>query len=97
MKVLLKGKMQDGTDIQIEEWNENYKFIPYGSTLASYPISKISLQGQFSPKANEKYRIGFNFKSEEETKQAFDNLLTGKNNLADYKENITDLRYKDCI
>lgn len=97
MKILQKGKLKNGTDIQIEEWHENYNFIPYGSTLASYPLSKISLDGQFAPKANERYRIDFNFKSEEETKQAFDNLLTGKNDLADYKENISDLRYKDCI
>lgn len=97
MKILQKGKMQNGTDIQIEEWHENYNFIPYGSTLASYPLSKISLQGQFAPKANERYRFAFSFQSEEEAKQAFDNLLTGKNKLSDYKENISDLRYKDCI
>jgi len=97
MKILLKGKMKNGTEIQIEEWHENYSFMPYGSTLASYPLSKISIQGQFAPKANERCRIAFSFESEEETKQAFDNLINGKNNLADYKENITDLRYKDCI
>lgn len=97
MKILQKGKMQDGTDIQIEEWHENYNFVPYGSTLASYPLSKISLEGQFAPKGNERCRIAFSFESEEEAKQVFDNLLNGKSNLADYKENITDLRYKDCI
>ncbi len=35
MKVLEKGIMLDGTVIQIEEWNENYSFMPYGSTLAT--------------------------------------------------------------
>lgn len=97
MKVLQKGKMQDGTHIQIEEWNEDYNFMPYADTLASYPLSKTTIQRQFAPKAGEKYRIAFNFESAEETQKAFNNLLTGEKILSDYKENISDLRYKDCI
>ena len=86
MKVLKKGKLQDGTDIQIEEWNESYNFMPYASTIASYPLSKISINGQFVPKVNEKYRFQFDFKSEKEADIVFNNLITGKNTLSDYKK-----------
>ena len=42
MKVLKTGKSAGGVDIQIEEWRENYSFMPYGSTLAFYPESKAT-------------------------------------------------------
>lgn len=62
MKVLQKGIMPNGTVIQIEEWNENYSFMPYGGTIASYPKSKVSHEGSFAPKGNETYRFQFDFK-----------------------------------
>lgn len=97
MKVLTTGLMPDGTKIQIEEWNENYKFMPYGSTLASYPKSKVSHNGAYSPKGNETYRFSFDFKSEEETIKAFNDLLSGAKKLIDFKENMTNKQYLDCI
>lgn len=54
MKVLKTGKSAGGVDIQIEEWRENYSFMPYGSTLAFYPESKATHKGQFAPKAGGK-------------------------------------------
>lgn len=53
MKVLKVGKSANGVDIQIEEWHENYSFMPYGSKLAFYPESKATHKGQFAPKAGE--------------------------------------------
>lgn len=61
MKVLKTGKSAGGVDIQIEEWSENYSFMPYGSTLAFYPKSKATHKGQFAPKAGESYRFSFSF------------------------------------
>lgn len=63
MKVLKTGKSAGGVDIQIEEWHENYSFMPYGSTLAFYPESKATHKGQFAPKAGESYRFSFEFPS----------------------------------
>jgi len=97
MKVLEKGIMPDGTNIQIEEWHENYSFMPYGSTLASYPKSKVSHEGAFAPKGNEKYRFSFNFKSYDEAQQAFINLTNGIKTLSDFKSNIYNPKYADCI
>ena len=97
MKVLQTGIMPDGTAIQIEEWNESYSFMPYGSTITSYPKSKVSHEGNYAPKGNQVYRFQFNFKSDEETKNAFNELLAGTKQLADYKANLYYPQYADCI
>ncbi len=97
MKVLKRGTMPDGTKIQIEEWKENYSFMPYGSTIASYPVSKMSHEGQYSPKGNSVYRFQFDFKSNEETEQAYNSLTNGNKCLLDYKENLYTKEYADCI
>lgn len=97
MKVLRKEVMPNGTAIQIEEWNENYEFMPYGSTIASYPKSKVSHEGSFAPKGNETYRFSFKFKSAEEAKEAFDSLMLGAKVLSDFKDKMDIPKYSDCI
>jgi hypothetical protein len=97
MKVLEKGIMPNGTSIQIEEWHEDYTFMPYGSTIASYPKSKTSHEGSFAPKGNEVYRFSLKIKSEVETKKAFNDLLSGNKVLSDFKENLSKKDYLDCI
>jgi hypothetical protein len=97
MKVLKKGITPNGIPIQIEEWQENYSFLPYGGTLVSYPKSKMSHEGAFSPKGNEVYRFQFDFKSEEETETAFNDLLTGNKILSDFRKNMYNPKYADCI
>jgi hypothetical protein len=97
MKILAKGTMPNGTAIQIEEWNENYDFMAYGSTLATYPKSKASHKGAYSPKANETYRFEFDFNSERETREAFSGLTSGAKTLVDYKVSISRKEYADCI
>jgi len=97
MKVLEKGKTPDGIDIQIEEWHENYDFMPYGRTLASYPISKTDHDGAFAPKRNKIYRFSFDFISNEEAKTAFGNLLNGETTLSDYRNKLDRKEYADCI
>jgi hypothetical protein len=86
VKILEEGIMPDGTPIRIEEWSESYSFMPYGSTIA-----------RFAPKGGEIYRFEFNFNTPEETKQAFDNLLSGIKTLADYSANLSKKEYSDCI
>lgn len=50
MKVLKTGKSAGGVDIQIEEWRENYSFMPYGSTLAFYPKARQRIKGSLRRK-----------------------------------------------
>lgn len=97
MKILSKGIMPNGTKIQIEEWSESYKCIPYGSVIASYPKSKVTKSGAFAPKLNQTYRFSFNFNSESEAKEAFKELLSGSKKLCDFKENLDVKEYADCI
>lgn len=96
MKVLEKGIM-NGFCIQIEDWSEDYSR-PYGSTIAYYPKSMVSHNGYFAPKKNEIYRFQFEFNSNEETIKAFEDLISGKKTLSDFKENFSSKReYLDCV
>lgn len=97
MKVLDKGIMLDGTSVQIEDWKEDYSFMQYGSTLASYPISKQTLKGSFSPNLGRKFRCEFNFSSHEEAKNALNELTKGNKTLFDYKDFIQDRELLNCI
>ena len=97
MKVLQTGIMTDGTKIQIEEWKENYSFMSYASTIASYPKSKVSHEGSYSPKGNKEYRFSFNFESEEQTKEMFNSLLSGNKQLKDLVQYMHNSKYADCL
>jgi len=97
MKVLKTGTMSNGTHIQIEDWSEDYSFMPYGSTLASYPKSKVTHEGQYSPKGNEIYRFSFDFNSNDEAETAFSDLLDGSKKLSDLEGFLREREYKDCI
>ena len=89
--------MPDGTNIQIEDWHDDYDFMPKARTIASYPISKTTKEGGFAPKAGERYRFAFNFQDAEEASAAFDTLIAGSKQLADYKDKIENLKYADCV
>ena len=97
MVVLKTGIMEDGTKIQIENWNGGYPSLPYGNVIGSYPVSKNSLQGQFSPKLGKSFRCAFSFQNEEETEIAFNDLLSGGKVLNDFKEYIENKEYVACL
>ena len=98
MIVLIKGKTKEGYPIQIEEWNENYSFIPYGSTLAVYkPSRSTHNKGQFSPKAGEVVRLQFDFDTPEETMQKFNDITDGLLSLTEIADYLWKQDYRDCI
>lgn len=97
MKILTKGIMPNGIPIQIEDWSSDYSFAPYGDTLGSYPKSKVSHPGSFSPKGNETFRCSFKFASFDEVKEAFNALLNGEKSLSDFKEHLYQKEYADCV
>lgn len=97
MNVTKVGAMPCGTKIQIENWHDDYRFFAPKSTLAAYPKSKISMDGEFSPKRNRKFRVSFNFDNEEETKQAYKELETGNKQLIDFKDHINNPEKIECI
>ena len=97
MKIIKNGTMPDNTTIHIENWNEKYDFIPQSSNIVAYPKSKMTLYGDFAPKAGEIYRFQFNFKDAAETETAFNALLKGEKMLADYKDKLYNPQYAACI
>lgn len=97
MMILKKGKMKDGTAIQIESWNDDYSFMEYGSTIGAYPISKIGYDGQFTPKRGKTWRMQYNFKSNEDAKKVYNELMDGVKTLKDIEDNLHNVNYKDCV
>lgn len=91
MKVLQRGQMPDGTEIQIEEWSENYSFYAYGSMVAAYPKNRYG----------EKVRANKTFESAEEAEKAFSALKKGDKALADFnftaKESGRDILYQEKL
>ena len=97
MKIIKKGVMPDGTEIQLENWNIDYEFNPAFSIIAAYAKSKMTLDGPFAPKAGELRRFEFNFKDAAETEMVFNALSSGEKTLADYKDKLYHPKYADCI
>lgn len=64
--------------------------------LATYPKSKTTLEGGFSPNLNETFRCGFNFKSHEQSLQAYKELIAGTKVLTDFIEYMDTPRYAVC-
>lgn len=76
MKVIKRSKMPDGTDIQIENWKENYNFIKTLS-IAAYPLAKES--DDFMIRRNEKFRLELSkFNSDNEVLELFQKLENGE-------------------
>lgn len=98
MKILEKGIIPDGTKIQIEEWNEDYSFMSYGSTIGAYPTSQVNCGGTWSPKRGETFRFQLDFNSNNEAKKAYMELLNGNKTLKDYRNEFTGHEeYLECI
>lgn len=77
MKIIKKSKMKDGTNIQIENWKNDYRFIKTLS-IAIYPTSK---------RTNETFRLELtNFKNDKEVIKIFEQLQNSDINLIDLKK-----------
>ena len=98
MKVIKRGVMPDGTDVQIEDWSGSYPGVhKYADVVAAYPVSQCNLDGAFAPKAGEKFRCGLHFWDTEKAAEAFNALLSGTAELKDYAANMERLDYAPCI
>lgn len=76
MQVIKRSKMPDGTDIQIENWKENYDFIKT-LYIAAYPLAKES--DDFVIRRNQKFRLELSrFSSDNEVLDLFQKLENGK-------------------
>lgn len=80
-KIVKKATMPCGTLIQIEDWHPCYDFEPTCGILAAYPIAKETNTESIMnyPERGKTFRLELGFKTEEQTRQAFADLLSGKN------------------
>jgi hypothetical protein len=97
MKIINTGEMPDGTHIRIEDWHDTYEFMPSASKVASYPLSKVSKDGIYAPRAGEEYRFSFSFENAIGALAAFNALLDGSKKLSDFIANIDNKKYADCV
>lgn len=97
MIILQKGRMEDGTIIQIEDWSQDYSFKKYADTIGAYPISKVGYVEQFEPRKGQTVRMQYDFASTDETDKVFTELIEGLKTLKDFENNLRDKKYKDCI
>lgn len=96
-RILDKAELQDGTKIQIEDWHPCYDFEPTCGTLAAYPIAKESADGFCEPQRGKTFRLELQFKSEEQTRQAYADIINGKKSLKDFRANTYKPEYLDLI
>ena len=88
MKVILKGVMPDKAKIQIEDWNENYKWFSKSSTVATFPICKMYVANNFAAMLGQTMRAALNFDNAEQAKTTFDKLISGEKKIEDYTERL---------
>ena len=102
MKILKKATVtttSNGTfDIQIEDWSEDYPgTYAYGSTLATYPISKVDVVGPFAPKRGQKFRCAFEFKDNENAEAAFTLLERNDIDLENLRGYLREWKHLPCL
>lgn len=44
MRILEQAVLSDGTLIRLEDWNVDFGFLPFGSTIAAYPKKYIRMR-----------------------------------------------------
>ena len=86
MKVLEKAFTPEGTTIQIENWKEDYSHVKTFN-IATYPIAKRSSEYKWIEDGKTfRLDISRGFNTDEEVKQAFNDLLTGVKTISDFSE-----------
>ena len=97
MEILIKALTKDGMNIQLENWHVNFESIPFGSTIACYPRSKVESSVPFGPKKGETFRLQVDFENNETAINAFRDILFGEKKLYDFTNNISDKRLLEYI
>ena len=85
MKILKKSQMPDGTNIQIEDWKNDYSYIKT-LTIGTYPKAKnTSISGYIEKNKNFRLELS-SFESDEQVENVFKELEKGKISLENLSE-----------
>lgn len=82
MKVLQMDKMPDGTDIQIEDWREDYPTTFDTVSIAAYPVAKNT--GRYRlVQGGKRFRVSMcrEWKTNDEVNGVYAKLISGEVNL----------------
>ena len=82
------SKMNDGTEIQLEDWSDTHKNNPeLWWAVGAYPAAKRGSGRPFGPnRRGEKFRLTISFPGVEEAMEAFQKLSDGEAELLDYAD-----------
>ncbi len=102
MQVIRKGTTPNGTDIQIEDWSEDYSCHKKNATIGFYPMATENIYKEGTekikedhpdwipyPKRGETFRASLNFDTEMEALEAFVLLENGCREFTDYMDNYS--------
>lgn len=93
MEIIKKAVMPDGTRIQLEDWRANYPNIDKNYTIGAYPICQNAVG--YWIQSGEEFRLDISrFNADDDVKQIFEDLTSGKITLADLR-NYFWYTYKD--
>lgn len=76
-KIIEKGVMPDGTEIQLEDWSEVYPGTVYAWMIGAYPVAKRGSERYFGPRKGKPFRCGLIFPDEQKVRGAFHSLMHG--------------------
>jgi len=98
MKAIKRGTLPDGSTVQVEDWSSDYpELCTYADTVAAYPKSTKTHEGQYAPKLGLKLRVSFHFESKSEADEAFEKLVSGEAVLQDFAKRFNGPAiYSDC-
>lgn len=71
MKILNQTVLDDGTLVRLEDWNENFPFYPYGTTISAYPKRYLQIRAQAD------------FQTHADAKAIYDKLVQGALKITD--------------
>ena len=98
MKILERTILTDGTAIRREDWSRDYGFMAEGTTVAAYHIAKESIDGYFTPKRGEKFRLAICFGNDTQAaKDCYSALVNGEKNLKDFAKHFEHQEYAKII
>jgi len=81
------AKMPDGTDIQLENWEDSYPSSPsLWWAIGAYPKAKYDSGRLFGPRRGGIMRLTINFATDAEAVEAFEKLNRGDAELLDYRD-----------
>lgn len=97
MKITNRAKINGVTKTQLEDWTEDLTSNHARHKVATYPVARESVGGQFGPRRGKTFRLALDFDTEQEAKAAQFALITGATKLLDYVNYFENPSYAGAL